>query len=420
MPLLVDINLTIHEGEIVGLLGRSGSGKSTLLRTVGGLITPNSGAALYRNHSMPGPPEGISIVFQSFALFPWLTVLENVEIALDALGLGQHEVRHKALSAIDLIGLDGFQSAYPRELSGGMRQRVGFARAIAIEPVLLLMDEPFSALDVLTAELLRTDLVEMWQDGKLPIKSVLLVTHNIEEAVMMCDRVLVLSSNPGQIIAEIAIPLSHPRDRQAALFQDLVDRIYSVLTKRKVESAVSAIPGIAQILPKANVGSIAGLLEALAAPPYHNKADLAELARSLSFEVDDLFPTADALSILHLADLNDGELTLTAAGARFVELDSDERKTMFAEHPRQFVPLASHISGVLNAREDHRAPRRRFQDELEDHLSHEAAESTMSSIITWGRYAELFTYESRTRTFANAKPLSETHITREMGQQDPH
>jgi NitT/TauT family transport system ATP-binding protein len=206
------------------LLGRSGSGKSTLLRTIGGLITPSSGVALYRNHSMSGPPEGISIVFQSFALFPWLTVLENVEIALDALGQGRDEVSRKALSAIDLIGLDGFQSAYPRELSGGMRQRVGFARAIAIEPVLLLMDEPFSALDVLTAELLRTDLVEMWREGKLPIKSVLLVTHNIEEAVMMCDRVLVLSSNPGQIVAEIAIPLAHPRNRQDPCFKSWLTR----------------------------------------------------------------------------------------------------------------------------------------------------------------------------------------------------
>ena len=401
MPVLVDVNLTIREGEIVGLLGRSGSGKSTLLRTVGGLIAPTSGEALYRNQAMSGPPDGISIVFQSFALFPWLTVTENVEIALEALGLAKEEVSRKALSAIDLIGIDGFQSAYPRELSGGMRQRVGFARAIAIEPVLLLMDEPFSALDVLTAELLRTDLVEMWLEGKLPIKSVLLVTHNIEEAVMMCDRVLVLSSNPGQIIAEITNPLPHPRDRQDPVFHELVDRIYSVLTKRKVESSTQPSFAIAQILPKASVGSIAGLLEALAAPPYQNEADLAKLARTLSFEVDDLFPAADALSILHFAELKDGHVALTTAGANFVQLDTDERKAMFAEHLRRFVPLASHISEVLSTREDHRAPRRRFQDELEDHLSHEAAEGTMNSIITWGRYAELFTYDSRTRTFAH-------------------
>jgi NitT/TauT family transport system ATP-binding protein len=217
MPVLVDISLTIHEGEIVGLLGRSGSGKSTLLRTVGGLISPTSGTALFRGRAMTLPPEGISIVFQSFALFPWLTVLENVEIALDALGVPRAETRRKALASIDLIGLDGFQSAYPRELSGGMRQRVGFARAIAIEPVLLLMDEPFSALDVLTAELLRTDLVEMWRERKLPIKSVLLVTHNIEEAVLMCDRVMVLSSNPGIIAAEIVNPAPSARSPRSGL-----------------------------------------------------------------------------------------------------------------------------------------------------------------------------------------------------------
>jgi len=404
MPVLVDINLTIREGEIVGLLGRSGSGKSTTLRTIGGLIAPSSGSVLYRNHPMAGPPEGISIVFQSFALFPWLTVLGNVEIALDALGVARDETRRKAMAAIDLIGLDGFQSAYPRELSGGMRQRVGFARAIAIEPVLLLMDEPFSALDVLTAELLRTDLLEMWLEGKLPIRSILLVTHNIEEAVLMCDRVLVLSSNPGKIVAEIPNPLPRPRDRQDPVFHELVDEIYSVLTKRKIEPAAPAASAIAQILPRAAVGAIAGLIEAVAASPYHNQADLAELARSLSFEVDDLFPVADALNILRFADLKDVELTLTPDGAQFAQLGTDERKAAFAQHLLRHVPLAAHIADVLSKRGEHQAPRRRFQDELEDHLSHEAAEATMHSIIAWGRYAELFTYDSRSRTFAKPEP----------------
>ncbi|HEX4210232.1 MAG TPA: nitrate/sulfonate/bicarbonate ABC transporter ATP-binding protein [Candidatus Binataceae bacterium] len=408
MPVLVDINLTIHEGEIVGLLGRSGSGKSTLLRTAGGLITPTSGTALFRNQPMAGPPEGISIVFQSFALFPWLTVLENVEIALDALGVSRDESRRKATAAIDLIGIDGFQSAYPRELSGGMRQRVGFARAVAIEPVLLLMDEPFSALDVLTAELLRTDLVEMWQEGKLPIKSVLLVTHNIEEAVLMCDRVLVLSSNPGLIVAEIPNPLPHPRDRQDPRFHELVDEIYFVLTKRKVETAA---PAIGQILPQATVGAISGLIEAIAAPPYHGQADLAELGRSLSFEVDDLFPVADALNILRFAEVKDGEIKLTREGTQFSHLGSDERKALFGEHLLHYIPLTNHIADVLSKRDGHQAPRSRFQDELEDHLSQEAAESTMRSVIAWGRYAELFTYDSRSGTFyaptSSASPSSD-------------
>jgi NitT/TauT family transport system ATP-binding protein len=413
MSVLVDINLTIREGEIVGLLGRSGSGKSTLLRTVGGLITPSSGAALYQNQAMTGPPDGISIVFQSFALFPWLTVLENVEIALDALALPREEVRRKALSAIDLIGLDGFQSAYPRELSGGMRQRVGFARALAIEPLLLLMDEPFSALDVLTAELLRTDLVEMWREGRLPIKSVLLVTHNIEEAVLMCDRSMVLSSNPGMITAEIAIPLPHPRDRQDPQFQELVDEIYAVLTQRKVQIMAPGTGTIAQVLPAATVDAMAGMIEEVAAPPYNNKAELAELADSLNFEIDDLFPAAEALSILHFAELNEGELTLTAAGERFVQLDSDERKALFAEHLLRFVPLVAHIWTVLSKREERQAPRSRFLDELEDHLSGDVADATLNAAIAWGRYAELFTYSSRSKTFANPRPSSVTPASSE-------
>jgi len=404
MPVLVDINLTIREGEIVGLLGRSGSGKSTLLRTVCGLISPTSGSVLFRNQPMAGPPEGISIVFQSFALFPWLTVLENVEIALEAIAVPRAEARRKASAAIDLIGIDGFQNAYPRELSGGMRQRVGFSRAIAVEPVLLLMDEPFSALDVLTAELLRTDVVEMWQEGKLPIKSILLVTHNIEEAVLMCDRILVLSSNPGMIAAEIPNPLPRPRDRQDPRFHELVDEIYYVLTKRKPETAAV----LAQVLPRATVTGMGGLIEAVAAPPYNGAADLAELGRSLGFEVDDLFPVADALSLLHFAEVKDGEIKLTPDGLQFVQLDLDERKSMFAEHLLHYVPLAAHIHDILTKREGHQAPLSRFKDELEDNLSQADADHTMRAVITWGRWAELFTYDSRTETFYLSAPPNET------------
>ena len=235
----------MREGEILGLLGRSGSGKSTLLRIAGGLIKPTEGQVLYREEPLSGPAEGIAIVFQTFALFPWLTVLENVEAGLDALGLPHAEIRTRAMQAIDLIGLDGFQSAYPRELSGGMRQRVGFARAIVINPVLLLMDEPFSALDVLTAETLRTDFLDLWVEHLLPTKSVLMVTHNIEEAVLMCDKILVLSSNPGRIAAEIPVPLLHPRNRLDEEFRALVDEIYSILTARTIKSigALSRVHG---------------------------------------------------------------------------------------------------------------------------------------------------------------------------------
>src|SRR5215475_4844580 len=229
---LENVDLTIRAGEIVGLLGRSGSGKSTLLRIIAGLVRPSAGSANCRGEPIIGPPNGVAMVFQSFALFPWLTVLQNVELGLEALGVDAAERRKRALAAIDLIGLDGFESAYPKELSGGMRQRVGFARAMVVHPDLLLMDEPFSALDVLTAETLRTDLVDLWIEGRLPIKSILMVTHNIEEAVLMCDRVLVFSSNPGRVAAEYKIDLPHPRNRLDPTFRQLVDTLYARMTQR--------------------------------------------------------------------------------------------------------------------------------------------------------------------------------------------
>src|SRR5881394_3162188 len=234
---LENVNLTLRPGEIVGLLGRSGSGKSTLLRAIAGLDEPSAGAVNYLGHAVTGAAAGMAMVFQSFALFPWLTVLENVQLGLEALAIPEPEMRRRALQAIDLIGLDGFESAYPRELSGGMRQRVGFARALVVHPNILLMDEPFSALDVLTAENLRTDFLDLWQEGQLPIRGVILVTHNIEEAVLICDRVLLFSTNPGRVVTEINIDLPHPRDRQNPAFISIVDRIYVEMTARRVEAA---------------------------------------------------------------------------------------------------------------------------------------------------------------------------------------
>src|ERR1700750_1626321 len=245
---LEDVNLTLKEGEIVGLLGRSGSGKSTLLRLIAGLSRPQGGTLSYMGSPVEGPAQGVAMVFQGFALFPWLTVLENVQLGLEALNLPPKEMRARALAAIDLIGLDGYESAYPRELSGGMRQRVGFARAVVVHPNILLMDEPFSALDVLTAENLRTDLVELWGNGKLPIKGIILVTHNIEEAVLMCDRVLLFSSNPGRVSSEIKIDLPQPRDRTSPEFEEYVDKIYVEMTARRVERMREAqIQGAAAI-----------------------------------------------------------------------------------------------------------------------------------------------------------------------------
>jgi NitT/TauT family transport system ATP-binding protein len=357
---------------------------------------------LYRGRPLFGPAEGIAVVFQSFALYPWLTVLENVELGLDALHLSLDEATRRAMSAIDLIGLDGFQSAYPRELSGGMRQRVGFARAIVSDPVLLLMDEPFSALDVLTAETLRTDFLDLWIEHQLPTKAVLMVTHNIEEAVLMCDRILVLASNPGHIAAEIRVPLPQPRNRLDAAFHDIVDEIYSILTSRMTESIgvqSRMHGGLAQTLPQVSINRIGGFVETLASPAYAGHAELADIARLLALEINDLFPIAEALHMLEFGELKDGAIKLTAAGRVFAQSGTDERKRLFREHLIRFVPLAAHIRHVLDERDEHRAPRARFEFELQDHLHLGDAEKTLRAAIDWGRYAELFSYDDQTRMF---------------------
>jgi NitT/TauT family transport system ATP-binding protein len=402
LAVLKDINVSLREGEILGLLGRSGSGKSTLLRIAAGLIHPTSGEVVYRGAPLTGPAEGIAVVFQTFALFPWLTVLENVEAGLDALGLPRDQAVARAQRAIDLIGLDGFQSAYPRELSGGMRQRVGFARAIAIEPEVLLMDEPFSALDVLTAETLRTDFLDLWAEHQLPTKSVLMVTHNIEEAVLMCDRLLILASNPGHIAAEVAVDLPRPRNRLDEEFGNIVDNIYAVLTARTIASigAFRQHGGLAQPLPPASVNRMEGLIAILAAPPYNGRAELEALAASLALKVDELFPIAEALHILEFAELKDGALKLTAAGQVLAKSDTDGRKRLFKEHVLRFVPLSAHICRVLHERDSRTAPRLRFEVELEDHMNRHDAERTLRAVTAWGRYAELFGYNDKTRAFA--------------------
>lgn len=403
------IDLTLREGEIVGLLGRSGSGKSTLLRLIAGLSTPAAGSISYLGRTVTEPPPGIAMVFQSFALFPWLTVLENVQLGLEALGLPPAEIRRRAIDAIDLIGLDGFESAYPRELSGGMRQRVGFARALVVHPNILLMDEPFSALDVLTAETLRTDFLDLWSEGQLPIKGVILVTHNIEEAVLMCDRILVFGSNPGRILKDIKVDLPHPRDRLDPGFRELVERIYVEMTARpdtgrgkRVERFPGA--GIGTILPPVSSNLLSGLLEAVAGPPYDGKADLPVIGASLHMEIDDLFPVAETLQMLRFAEVAGGDITLTAEGKQFVNADTDARKRLFAHHLLTYVALAAHIRRILDERPSHRAPWSRFADELEDHMSPDAAKQTLWAIVSLGRYAETFAYEDQTGSFSLDNP----------------
>ncbi len=405
---LDDVNLTLKEGEIVGLLGRSGSGKSTLLRLIAGLARPQGGGLSYMGAPIEGPVQGVAMVFQSFALFPWMTVLENVQLGLEAQGLPQQEVRTRALAAIDLIGLDGYESAYPRELSGGMRQRVGFARAMVVHPNILLMDEPFSALDVLTAENLRTDLIELWGKKQLPIKGIILVTHNIEEAVQMCDRVLMFSSNPGRVASELRIDLPQPRDRTSPAFEDYVDRIYVEMTARRVERMRAAQmvgpQGIGMQLTHVSPSLIAGLIEALAAPPYNGKADLPDVAYEQELEVDELFPVAEAMQLLRLAEVEGGDIKLTRMGKRFADAELNERKEIFSRALQNQVPLVAHIKKVLDERASHSAPRARFLDELEDHMAEDAAEETLKTVVSWARFSELFSYNDDAEAFSLENP----------------
>ena len=410
LVVLDDVNLTLRPGEIVGLLGRSGSGKSTLLRLIAGLDAPTRGKVSYLGSPVGGPARGISMVFQSFALFPWLTVLGNVQLGLEALRLSEAEIRKRSLEAIDLIGLDGYESAFPRELSGGMRQRVGFARALVVHPNILLMDEPFSALDVLTAETLRSDFIELWGQGELPIGAVLLVTHNIEEAVQMCDRLLIFSTHPGRVVSEILVDLPHPRTAVDPTFRALVDRVYTEMTAkpRGTRGAGRAERIAAMALDSAlihvSTNLLAGMLEAVSEPPYGGRADLPAIGQAQHMEADDLLPVAEALQLLRFAEVEGGDIRLTEAGLTFARSDTDERKALFARHLIAHVPLAAHVRRVLDERSSHRAPKSRFLDELEDHMTEEAAEQTLRALISWGRYAELFAYDDQRQVFTLENP----------------
>ncbi|MFB2561788.1 AAA-associated domain-containing protein [Rhizobium sp. IMFF44] len=407
LVVLENVDLQLYSNEIVGLLGRSGSGKSTLLRAIAGLIRPSRGDITFEGRPVVGPNSDVAVVFQSFALFPWLTVLQNVELGLEAQGVASSERRKRALAAIDLIGLDGFESAYPKELSGGMRQRVGLARALVVRPKVLLMDEPFSALDVLTAETLRTDLLDLWCEGRMPIESVLMVTHNIEEAVLMCDRILIFGSNPGRVIAEIHVDLPQPRNRLDPAFRMLVEDIYARMTvKTGAPTREGLFPGtgIAMALPRVSTNLMSGLIETVAAEPYRGQADLPPLATHLHLGIDDLFPVAETLQLLRFADLEGGDIKLTAPGLRFSDSDVDERKKLFEQHLATYVPLAAHIRRVLDERPTHRAPARRFRDELEDYMSEDYADTTLKAVTNWARYAEYFAYDENADLFTLENP----------------
>lgn len=390
ITILDDIDLEVEEGELLAILGPSGSGKSTLLRIIAGLIPPTSGEVYYMGQKVTGVNAGVAMVFQSFALFPWLTVQENVELGLKAKGVPPRERQAKALRILDMIGLDGFEGAYPKELSGGMRQRVGFARALVVDPGVLLMDEPFSALDVLTAENLRRDLLELWLERRIPTKAIIIVTHSIEEAVYMADRCVILSKDPARVIANISIPLPHWREKEDYRFIKLVDQIYAVLTERRAEDGGIVIAR-RQAIPATRAGAMAGLLELL--DDLEGQADLYRLGDELNMDIDALLPIVDGLTLLGFARVDAGDITLTEAGRQFARANLLERKELFRQQALERVEPLRHIVRVLHQKSNRRMNREFFLDLLERFFDPEEAERQLDTLIDWGRYAELFAYD---------------------------
>lgn len=393
IQVIAPVDLSLESGTIIALLGPSGSGKSTLLRILSGLAAPTAGEVLWHGEPLGACSPNVAIVFQSFALFPWLTVLENVESPLLARGM-EHDERHRrALKALDSVGLKNFETAYPKELSGGMKQRVGFARALAVQPEVLFMDEPFSALDVLTAENLRGDLMELWLAKKIPTRSIFIVTHNIEEAVLLADRVIVLGRNPARIRADFRIALPQPRDRKSAAFFPYVDYIYKVMTKPELTlappSATAKQP--TPMLPHARPGGVAGLLELLM--DRGGEEDLYHVAETLLLEVDDLLPILDAATMLAFATAHEGDVKITPPGRTFAEADIPTRKRLFRE-ALTHVPLMQQIVTALENKSDHTMPVEFFRDLLDERLPAHDVEQQIETALNWGRYADIFTYDS--------------------------
>ncbi len=410
LVVLDHVSFDMKENEIIALLGKSGSGKSTLLRIIAGLIKPTEGEVIYRGESVTKPVQGIAMVFQSFALLPWLTVLQNVELGLEALGVEPNERRKRALKAIDTIGLDGFESAYPKELSGGMRQRVGFARALVVEPELLLMDEPFSALDVLTAENLRGDLLDLWNNKQTRTKGILFVTHNIEEAALMADRIMIFASDPGNIRAEIKVTSQTPRNPKDPHFRKLVDDIYTLMTtSQNVEEVRPEDAGadykkidLGYRLPDAAISELSGLVEEL---DENNRAmDLPDLAEQVHLDADSLFPITEALEILGLAKVSKGDIQLTEIGKTFAQADILTRKKIFADQLIN-IPLVKFVKDTLTQRANQIESEDYFLSELQDYLTEGEAERVFKVAIDWGRYAEIFAYDydSGNLSFENPK-----------------
>ena len=392
-------DLAVYPGKIIALLGPSGCGKSTLLRMLTGLSPASAGGVYWHGQPVSGEKPNVAIVFQSFALFPWLTVLENVEVPLEARGLDTIERHKRALRIIDAVGLDGFESAYPKELSGGMKQRVGVARALVVEPEVLFMDEPFSALDVLTAETLRGEILELWRGRKIPTRAIFIVTHNIEEAVYLADRIIVMGRNPASIRADFSVDLDYPRNHSSVRFVELVDSIYRVLTRpdsrEPIPAAAGQTPAVGRkvvMLPHTRPGGLAGLLEILA--DHSGRIDLHHLADELSLEVDALLPSVDTAALLGFLHVDEGVAAITAEGKEFAHGDIQHRKIVFRKAVLANIPLLRQMEQSLRAKSDRTLPAEFFHDLLDEHFSADEAGRQLETAIQWGRYAEIFDYDT--------------------------
>jgi NitT/TauT family transport system ATP-binding protein len=395
IQVIAPVDLSIEADTILALLGPSGSGKSTMLRMLSGLVMPSSGEVFWHETPMARCRPNVAIVFQSFALFPWLTVLENVEAPLLARGMTRDERRRRSLQALDSVGLTNFETAYPKELSGGMKQRVGFARALAVEPEVLFMDEPFSALDVLTAENLRGELIELWLAKKVLTRAIFLVTHNIEEAVLLADRIVVLGRNPAKIRADFRIPLRQPRDHKSPVFLLYVDYIYKVMTQPQLDlappsAATDLQKARPQLLPHARPGGVAGLLELL--NDRKGEEDMYHIADELLLEVDDLLPIIDAAVLLGFVAVREGDVLLTPPGKEFAEADIRARKIQFRAAVLAHVALLQQMKTTLESKSDHAMPLEFFRDILDEYLSEAEMKQQIDTALNWGRYADIFEY----------------------------
>jgi NitT/TauT family transport system ATP-binding protein len=398
---LQDVNLRLHEGEFVALLGPSGCGKSTLLRIITGLQQPTEGQDLYRSQPVQGVYPYTTIVFQTFALFPWLTVQQNVEVALKAHGVAPAQRGRRAVDLLDKVGLDGFETAFPRELSGGMRQKVGFARALAVEPELLCLDEPFSALDVLSVEALRGELLELWTSGALPTKAILMVTHNIEEATLLADRIVVMDKGPGRVVAEVKVDLPHPRQRKAPPFLEVMDQVYAMLAGQTQPEHVEmgTAPGEAgqtRALPHIAISDLAGLLEHLheASTPH---VDIYKLATELKVHLDALLHLTETAELLGFATVAQGDITLTSLGETFAEASILARKEIFATRIRR-LPMFKWLLAMLRVADKHRLEKDVISTALELDFTPDEAAQQVEVAINWGRYAELLAYDDTSAT----------------------